>query len=101
MHERTVRRLAEVPAFRMQYERLEDAIALLAGLVLMRLVAHIRSPMKMSGTAALLLLISAAAYGQVASATLAGTVRGPVFRGGRRCRRHGGAEDRPASRAAP
>jgi hypothetical protein len=33
MHERTVRRLAEVSAFRMQYERLEDAVALLAGLL--------------------------------------------------------------------
>jgi hypothetical protein len=30
MHERTVRRLAEVPAFRLRYERLEDASRLLA-----------------------------------------------------------------------
>ena len=33
MHERTVRSLAEVPAYRMQYERLEDALALLTGLI--------------------------------------------------------------------
>jgi hypothetical protein len=33
MHERTVRRLGEVPAYRMQYERLDDAIDLLEDLV--------------------------------------------------------------------
>jgi hypothetical protein len=33
MHDRTVRRLAEVPAYRLQYERVQDALELLAGLV--------------------------------------------------------------------
>jgi len=33
MHERTVRRLAEVPAYSLHYERLDDGVALLTGLL--------------------------------------------------------------------